>query len=122
MQVMPVKANVLAGAATQDGATVATQGVNQQRPAGTAPAEKGAGTGLSTGTGDVQGATEALNKLAQTFSAHLSFVLHEESGRMQVRVIDNHTMEVVKEIPPTEVLEVVANIRKMIGILLDKKV
>ncbi|HHY92777.1 MAG TPA: flagellar protein FlaG [Firmicutes bacterium] len=122
MQVMPVKANVVAGGATLDGASAAGLEVNGPRNVGQAPAEKGAGTGLSTGTGDVQGATEALNKLAQTFSAHLSFVLHEESGRMQVRVIDNHTMEVVKEIPPTEVLEVVANIRKMIGILLDKKV
>lgn len=122
MQVMPVKANVLAGAATQDGVTVATQGANRQRAAGTTPAEAMPGAGVSAGTGDVQGATEALNKMAQAFNSHLSFVLHEESGRMQVRVIDNHTMEVVKEIPPTEVLEVVANIRRMIGILLDEKV
>jgi len=37
-------------------------------------------------------------------------------------VIDNKTQEVVKELPPTEILEVVARIRQMVGLLLDKKV
>jgi flagellar protein FlaG len=122
MQVMPVKANVVAGAVTTDRATaVGSYDAKQPRQAG-APAEAAPGAGLNAAVGGVQRATEALNKMAQAFNSHLSFVLHEESGRMQVRVIDNYTMEVVKEIPPTEVLEVVANIRRMIGILLDEKV
>ncbi|NLG87402.1 MAG: flagellar protein FlaG [Firmicutes bacterium] len=63
-----------------------------------------------------------LEDTVQAFNQRLSFVLHEESGRMQVHVIDNQTQEVVKELPPTEILEVVARIRQMVGLLLDKKV
>jgi flagellar protein FlaG len=70
---------------------------------------------------DVRQATEALDKTVKALNSRLSFVFHEDSGRMQVQVVDNQTQEVVKEIPPTEVLEVVAHIREMIGVLLDKK-
>ena len=67
-------------------------------------------------------ATLALEETAQAFNQRLSFVLHEESGRMQVQVIDNITREVVKEVPPSEVLEAVARIRQAVGLLLDKRV
>ncbi|HHT70951.1 MAG TPA: flagellar protein FlaG [Firmicutes bacterium] len=71
---------------------------------------------------DLEQATLVLEDTVQAFNQRLSFVLHEESGRMQVQVIDNKTQEVVKELPPTEILEVVARIRQMVGLLLDKKV
>ncbi len=57
---------------------------------------------------DLEQATLVLEDTVQAFNQRLSFVLHEESGRMQVHVIDNKTQEVVKELPPTEILEVVA--------------
>lgn len=71
---------------------------------------------------DLKQAAEVLEETVQAFNLRLSFILHEDSGRMQVRVIDNITSEVVKEIPPTEILEVAARIRKMVGVLLDEKV
>ena len=71
---------------------------------------------------DLEQAALVLEDTVQAFNQRLSFVLHEESGRMQVHVIDNKTQEVVKELPPTEILEVVARIRQMVGLLLDKKV
>ena len=71
---------------------------------------------------DLEQATSVLEDTVQAFNQRLSFVLHAESGRMQVQVIDNQTQEVVKELPPTEILDVVAKIRQMVGLLLDKKV
>ena len=71
---------------------------------------------------DLEQATSVLEDTVQAFNQRLSFVLHKESGRMQVQVIDNQTQEVVKELPPTEILDVVARIREMVGLLLDKKV
>ncbi|MGI6129986.1 MAG: flagellar protein FlaG [bacterium] len=71
---------------------------------------------------DVEQAALVLEDTVQAFNQRLSFVLHTDSGRMQVQVIDNQTQEVVKELPPTEVLETVARIRQAVGLLLDKKV
>ncbi|BCV25492.1 flagellar protein FlaG [Gelria sp. Kuro-4] len=71
---------------------------------------------------DVEDAVAALDQTVRAFSERISFVLHRESGRMQVQVIDNATQEIVKEIPPTAVLEVIARIREMVGLLLDEKV
>lgn len=82
----------------------------------------GAGARTELSPEDVKRATEALDKTARAVNARLSFVYHEESDRMQVKVIDVETQEVIREIPPTEVLEVVAHIREMIGLFLDKKV
>ena len=71
---------------------------------------------------DLEDAALVLEDTVRAFNQRLSFVLHEDSGRMQVQVIDNVTREVVRELPPTEVLDTVARIRQAVGLLLDKKV
>jgi flagellar protein FlaG len=38
-----------------------------------------------------------------------------------VKVVDVQNDEVIKEIPPEEVLDTVARIREMIGLLVDKR-
>lgn len=52
----------------------------------------------------------------------LSFQLHEGSGRMMVRVINEETGDVIKEIPPKEILDTVARIMEFVGLLLDQRV
>lgn len=71
---------------------------------------------------DLEQAALVLEDTVQAFNQRLSFVLHKESGRMQVQVIDKVTQEVLKELPATEILDVVAKIRQMVGVLLDKMV
>jgi len=51
----------------------------------------------------------------------LSFRIHEGSGRMMVQVVDGETGEVIKEIPPREILDTVARIMQFVGLLLDRK-
>ena len=66
-------------------------------------------------------AVETLNGATQIVNKMLRFELHEGSGRMMVRVIDSSTQEVIKEIPPEAVLEAVARVREIIGLLLDER-
>lgn len=54
-------------------------------------------------------------------TVRLSFTLHEGSDRMMVRVIDVETGEVVREIPPAEILDTVARIMEFVGLLLDRR-
>ncbi len=51
----------------------------------------------------------------------LHFVVHEDTGRVVVTVIDESTGEVIREIPPSEVLKLAASIDKAIGIIFDQK-
>lgn len=66
-------------------------------------------------------AVETLNGATQIVNKMLRFELHEGSGRMMVQVIDSSTQEVIKEIPPEAVLEAVARVREIIGLLLDER-
>ena len=49
------------------------------------------------------------------------FSYHEETKRVSIKVIDQDTKEVVKEIPPEETLEMIAKMWELAGILVDEK-
>lgn len=69
---------------------------------------------------EVQEAVEALNDAVEYINRGLRFTIHEDTQRMMVRVVNIETNEVIEEIPPEEVLDTVARIREMIGLLIDK--
>ena len=52
----------------------------------------------------------------------LRFSLHETTGRTMVKVVDKETGNLIREIPPEELLDLVDKIDEMIGIIFDKKV
>ena len=51
----------------------------------------------------------------------LHFSVHEASGQTIVRVVDETTGEVVREIPSTEMLNLAAKLDEMIGLIFDQK-
>ena len=65
---------------------------------------------------------EQLNKTVEIFDKRLHFQIHEETNRIMVQVIEASTEEVLSEIPPERVLDLVARIEEMIGLVVDKKV
>lgn len=75
---------------------------------------------------DLQIATETVNKALKMSNYHLEFRLHKDSGRYQVKVVDSDTKEIIRELPPENVLEFSAQVRhmlnKMIGVLVDELV
>lgn len=70
---------------------------------------------------EIESALEGINKrLAETGSGlSLNFVHDEASGRSAVQVVDEHG-EVIRQVPPQELLDVYAKIRNIVGILLDE--
>lgn len=52
----------------------------------------------------------------------LEFSVHDASGRTIVKVVDKETKELIREIPPEDILDFAAKMQEMIGILFDKKV
>jgi len=52
----------------------------------------------------------------------LKFQVHEDTGQFVIRVIDVNTNEVVREVPPENLLDLAAKMEEMMGMLYDEKV
>jgi flagellar protein FlaG len=61
-----------------------------------------------------------LQRVSEAFNRRLSFSMNEKLGRVVVKVIDNDTDKVVREIPPTELQHCYERIREVLGLLFDK--
>lgn len=71
---------------------------------------------------DVEKSIEDMNKALSMLNRSLKFVVHEDTGKLMVQVIDKESGKVIKEIPPQILLDIEARIEKFLGILFDKKV
>ncbi len=65
---------------------------------------------------------EKLNETIQTFHEELKFEIHEESERMMTKVVNIEKNEVIKKIPPEEILDMIGRIKEMVGLILDEKI
>jgi flagellar protein FlaG len=72
----------------------------------------------------LQGIEAVTSSLKQSFElihqVDLQFSVHEASGRTVVTVTDAVTGEVIREIPPPELLNLAARLDEMIGLLFDQ--
>lgn len=70
----------------------------------------------------VENVVEDMNDIVEKVREHLQFKVHEDTNRLMVQIIDLSTREVLKELPPEEMLDLSARIQEMVGILIDEKV
>lgn len=66
-------------------------------------------------------AVEDTNRVLFDQNDRFEFKIHERTGRIMVKLIDNETDEIIKEIPPEKILDLVASIWDLVGILVDKR-
>jgi flagellar protein FlaG len=66
-------------------------------------------------------AIEKANKVALGRNTSFRFSVHEATKRISVKVLDKETNEVIREIPPEKVLDMVARMWEMAGIIVDEK-
>ncbi|MDK2901914.1 MAG: flagellar protein FlaG [Thermosediminibacterales bacterium] len=64
----------------------------------------------------------AVNKTLEAIDKKYEFSIHEETDRPVVKVYDRNTGEIIKQIPPEEVLNILTKIRELIGIFIDERV
>ena len=57
-----------------------------------------------------------------THDVDLQFKVHKPTGEVIVTVRDESTGEIIREIPPAEVLNLAAKLDAMVGLIFDKKV
>ncbi|BBP92605.1 hypothetical protein BsIDN1_62230 [Bacillus safensis] len=65
---------------------------------------------------------QGANKLIEPTQFHLQFELHEKKlNEYYVKVVDNQTDEVIREIPSKEWLDFYAAMTEIVGLFVDKK-
>lgn len=70
-----------------------------------------------------QNLDEAVNKandIMESCNTELRFSVHEASGEMLVKIINKKDNSVIREIPPERVLNFIAHVKKMLGLMIDK--
>lgn len=71
---------------------------------------------------DVRRSIEELRRVTRSYNKRLSFSYNDDLGQMIVKVIDQNTDKVIKELPPAELQRVHVRIREAIGLLLDETI
>ncbi len=76
---------------------------------------------LSVSENAVIRAIEQANKAAQGINTSFEFSIHEMTKQIMVKVMDRDTNEVIREIPPEKILDLLAKIWEMTGIIVDER-
>jgi flagellar protein FlaG len=69
----------------------------------------------------MQQAMKHLAEIVQSKASNLEFSLDTESGTTVVKVVDNQTKEVIRQIPSEEMLNIAHAIDQMQGMLIKRK-
>lgn len=76
---------------------------------------------------DIDKAIEKFNKVAEDegiYAHHeeqAEYSYHDKLNQLMIKIIDKNTKEVLLEVPPKKILDMVAKMCEMVGILVDKK-
>lgn len=71
---------------------------------------------------EIKKAVDKLNKFLQGEITHVEYERHDVlKNQFVIRIINNETKEVIKEIPPKKILDMVAELYKLAGVILDEK-
>ncbi|WP_377802061.1 flagellar protein FlaG [Bacillus benzoevorans] len=65
---------------------------------------------------------QGMNDFIQPASTSIKFVLHDRLNDYYIRVVDDKTKEVIKEIPSSKLLDAYADMMEFVGILVDRKI
>lgn len=67
-------------------------------------------------------AIENANKALRGADKRFEFSIHEGTKEIMVKVINEETGEIIREIPPEKILDMVAKMWELAGILVDRKI
>jgi flagellar protein FlaG len=64
---------------------------------------------------------EQMNQTAAIFNKRMHFQIHEDTGRVMVKILNSDSGEVITEIPSEKLLDMVARMEEMVGLIFDKR-
>lgn len=69
----------------------------------------------------IKKAVDKLNKFLEDDKTHAEYEVHDKLKDIMIKIIDDNTGKVIQEFPPKKILDMVAKMCEMVGILFDKK-
>lgn len=79
-------------------------------------------TAAEIGTEDIGFIAEELNKSIAVLNSSISFSIDEVTDSTVIKVVDNDTGDVIRQVPPETMLNLLQRMTEMVGLLLDEKV
>jgi flagellar protein FlaG len=70
---------------------------------------------------DLKDAVDVLDKLLEKNKSHVEYERHEVFNDLMIKIVNDKTGEVVTEVPPKKILDMVAKMCELVGVLVDKK-
>jgi flagellar protein FlaG len=84
--------------------------------------EKDTKENLHEGERKVKDAVKKLNQYLKNENIHAVYEMHDKfKNDVMIKIIDSKTKEVLMEIPPKKLIDMIANMCESMGIILDKK-
>ena len=93
---------------------------NRIKPDISSPEQNRSGTDFKLTGDNVNNLVDALNSAARSVNQRVSFSFNEETNRVIMKVIDSGTNEVVREIPPKEMIRLLKHMHDLIGMFVDE--
>ncbi|MCC5895760.1 MAG: flagellar protein FlaG [Alkalibacterium sp.] len=69
---------------------------------------------------EIDSLVDEAQEVIQRVNAQLTFKVHEGTGRTLVQIVEKGTDEVIREIPPEKMLDVIAGIWQWAGLIVDR--
>jgi flagellar protein FlaG len=70
---------------------------------------------------ELQKAVDKLNELLKGEQTHVVYEVHDKLNDIMIKVVDEKTKEVILEVPPKKILDMVSKMMEKAGLLMDKK-
>ncbi|TQR43734.1 flagellar protein FlaG [Paenibacillus popilliae] len=78
--------------------------------------------GLSVGEKAILDAINQVNKTLEGAPQRYEFKLHQTTGSMLIKIYNKETNELIREIPPEKIVELVAKLQQLVvGAIIDEK-
>ncbi|NLO83178.1 MAG: flagellar protein FlaG [Clostridiales bacterium] len=71
---------------------------------------------------DIIQAVKQANKALEGTNRRFEYLIHERTNTIMIKVINSETDEVIREIPPEKILDLIAKLWELAGIIVDEKV
>lgn len=69
----------------------------------------------------VSDALDKANKVIASNNRRFEYSIHKKTHEIMIKVINTDTNEVVREIPPEKILDLIANLMQLAGLVVDER-
>ena len=70
---------------------------------------------------DVRRMSRLLDKIVQSLNWNIKVRIDETHDRIVTQIVDPDKGEIIKQIPPQELLEIMTRVKELVGLLLDRE-